>query len=421
MNQTTETTMLSMLSKLPDLWRQRHDSLEEYVSITKNVHITLIEEHLTSLDYLPGLLDKIQVHLGSNMLAAISLLVGVPEVDVTDVLDKVATKRDPLGSAIKSGSRLGAFAIGESTRIGLPAYEQLPLVALESRSNNRNARAGDHIQHGGVRTQINYPEQTHRDEHTHHYATAIDQTKNTTNIDRRVTEAPKGRSGATLGKDTLRNLNEIGSLTTGKQFEVLFERDGNKAPVVMSLSLSLNTLPTEDMKSIIAFSDQMNTFTERLIRARAGQLSYVKDIIFCNDLIDQARKNRYRDRTGYYRQMMERRSKNWLAGLLSFDMSINNASSVMIVDQETLDSLTAELGGSFDDLEVRNRVFKDTLTVFIAAVDIRWGRVKIYHRGSDTVSTVEVTDLKSSGKGGGKATNVDDIITAYRSGATPSF
>lgn len=421
MNQSTETTLVSMLSKLPDLWRQRSDSLEEYVAITRNEHITLIEEHLTSLDYLPGLLDKIQIHLGSNMLAAISLLVGVPEVDVTDVLDKVSTKRDPLGSAIKSGSRLGTFIAGESTRVGLPAYEQLPFVALESRRNKR--KGGGDVYEADVRnTQINYPNQTHRDEHTHNNYTAIDQTKSTTNIDRSTKnyDSTKGKSSASLGKDTLRNLNEIGSLTTGKQFEVLFERDGNKAPVVLTLSLALNTLPTDELKSIIAFSDQMNTFTERMIRAKAGQLSYIKDIIFCNDLIDEARKNRYRDRTGYYRQMMERRSKNWLAGLLSFDMSINNASSVMIVDRETLDSLTAELGGSFDDLEVRNRVFKDTLTVFIAAVDIRWGRVTIYHRGSDTVSTVEVSDLKSS-KGGGKQTNVDDIITAYRSGATPSF
>lgn len=404
MNQSTETTLVSMLSKLPDLWRQRSDSLEEYVAITRNEHITLIEEHLTSLDYLPGLLDKIQIHLGSNMLAAISLLVGVPEVDVTDVLDKVSTKRDPLGSAIKSGSRLGTFIAGESTRVGLPAYEQLPFVALESRRGK--AKGNGDVYEADVNN--NY--------------LALDQTKNTTNIDRSTKnyDSTKGKSSASLGKDTLRNLNEIGSLTTGKQFEVLFERDGNKAPVVLTLSLALNTLPTDELKSIIVFSDQMNTFTERMIRAKAGQLSYVKDIIFCNDLIDEARKNRYRDRTGYYRQMMERRSKNWLAGLLSFDMSINNASSVMIVDRETLDSLTAELGGSFDDLEVRNRVFKDTLTVFIAAIDIRWGRVTIYHRGSDTVSTVEVSDLKSS-KGGGKQTNVDDIITAYRSGATPSF
>lgn len=426
MNKDTEMTIVSMLSKIPELWRQRSDSLEEFVAITKNEHITLIEEHLTSLDYLPALLDKIQIHLGSNMIAAISILVGVPQVDVMDILDKVSTKRDPLGTAIKSGSRLGTFIAGESTRIGLPAYERLPLLALESsRGNNGN---------GNRTTHINNPVQTHRDEVSHHdvYHNHFEDKhvefhdrhldRSVTNIDRSTNnyDNTKGKSATSFGKDTLRNLHDVGSLSTGKQFEILFERDGNKAPVIMTLSLAVKSLPTQDIKPILAFSDQMNTFTERLLRAKAGELSWMKDIIFCNDLIDKARKERYRDRTGYYREMMDRRTKNWLSGLLSFNMSINNASSVMVIDQETADSLTAELGGTLEDIEVRNRVFKDTLTVFIAVIDVRWGRVKIFHRGSTTFTTVEASDLKGS-KSSGKSTNVDDIITAYRSGATPSF
>ncbi len=376
--QNTETTLISMISKLPDLFRQRADSLAEFSAITRNEYMTLVEDSLQGADYLPGLLEHLQTLLGCNMLAAISLLTGVPEVDVLGTLDKVSTKRDPLNSAMSGGSRLAKLIGSESTRIGLPTYENLPMAIGESSRRKT----------GGSRN---------------------------LNSD---ADGSKSKGGQGLGKDSVRTLTEASELSTGKQFTVTFERDGNKAEVLMSLRLAVMLASTQEVQTLLTLTDQTNTFSERRLKVQAGQLKFWKDLVFCNDLIEQARKNRFKDKTGYYSRMMDRRSSNWLSGLLSFDLSINNASAIMVVEQETVDALSAEMGGDFDEFAVRKQVFDDTLTVYIAVVDTRFNQITIYTRGMDESTTLSVSDLKGKGgKGGG---NVDDIIRAYTSGNTPN-
>lgn len=120
MKKDVETTLVSFLSKFPDFIRQRHDSLEEFNAQLYNEYLTMVEQKLVSLDYLPGVLDSVLTLLAGNQLTAMSLLVGVPDVDILGTLDKISTKRSPLDAAARTGSRLGAaFAAGESTRLGL--------------------------------------------------------------------------------------------------------------------------------------------------------------------------------------------------------------------------------------------------------------------------------------------------------------
>lgn len=450
----TENTILTVVSKLPDLWRQRADSLAEYTEITRNEYITLVEDHLTTVDFLPDVLDRLQVLLGANMLAAISLIVGVPNVDVVGTLDKVATKRDPLGSALGGAGKLASFLGRESVSVGLPSYDDILLAVGES-SGRRQKRGkprniddltdnhdpddfpvNDYF--GTVTTNANgISIKTKTFSSAAAHKSAQSQPTNTSKggtptqpgsnakinsptrpaTDQRT--RPESVSSASFGRDVSKMLNESNALSTGKQFEVMFERDGNRTPVMMTLRLLVNTITSEYMRTIIGFSDSSNTFKERRLRAKAGELGYIKDLMFCNDLIEQARKNRFKDTTGFYRQMMEKRSNNWLSGLLSMNWSLNNASAIIVVDQNTVDDMVPELGGSIEDFAVRQRIFKDTLTVYIVVVDVKWREVTIYTRGMDESTKLRERDF-SSGKGG-KTGNVDDIISAYRSGTAPTF
>lgn len=423
--QNTETTLISMISKLPDLFRQRADSLAEFSAITHNEYLTLVEDSLQGADYLPGLLEHLQTLLGCNMLAAISLLTGVPEVDVIGTLDKVSTKRDPLNSALTGGSRLAKFIGSESTRIGLPTYENLPIAIGESSKRRRNIN-GDMAGNNATQKSYNSDSMNTNNSNNMHIGDNSGNTmgnhfeNNTDN--RKITtynnDSSKGKRGQGFGKDNMRNLTEASDLSTGKQFSVTFERDGNKAEVLMTLRLAVMLASNAEVVNLLTLTDHTNTFSERRLKVKAGQLKFWKDLVFCNDLIEQARKNRFKDKTGYYRRMMDRRSSNWLSGLLSFDMSINNASAIMVVEQDTVDSLAAEMGGDFDEFAVRKQVFDDTLTVYIAVVDTRFNQITIYTRGMDEYTTLQVSDLK--GKGGKGGNNVDDIIRAYTSGSNPN-
>lgn len=421
MKKDIETSLVSFLTKFPDFFRQRADSLEEFNAVLYNEHITLIEQSLIGTDVLPGLLDKIQTLLACSQLTSISLLIGVPEVDILGTLDKISTKRNPLDAAVRSGSRLATFAAGESTR-GLPSYDNLAMAVGESSRGRRNVNgnftgAGGKYEDYSSRDGDNINQRQSNNKNSNNtFVQAHDQSQND-NSNTTINEygSKKGQIATGLQKDAVKQLVEQEGLSLGKQFSARFERDGNSVELLMRLRLDTKSMPTDMIKTLIAFSDQCKTFSERLLSASVGGKSYAKDIFFSNDLIDQYRKNRFRDKTGYYKRMMEQKNGNWLSGLLTFSPSINNASSVMVVSSDTLDSLTPELGGDFDDMAIRSRVFKDTLTVYYVVVDTLWKRVRLYTRGQSGYIESDFSEFTKS-KGG---SNVNQIIEAYRSGAQP--
>lgn len=421
MKKDIETSLVSFLTKFPDFFRQRADSLEEFNAVLYNEHITLIEQSLIGTDVLPGLLDKIQTLLACSQLTSISLLIGVPEVDILGTLDKISTKRNPLDAAVRSGSRLATFAAGESTR-GLPSYDNLAMAVGESSRRGRNVNgnftgAGGKYEDYSTRDGDNINQRQSNNKNSNNtFVQAHDQSQND-NSNTTINEygSKKGQIATGLQKDAVKQLVEQEGLSLGKQFSARFERDGNSVELLMRLRLDTKSMPTDMIKTLIAFSDQCKTFSERLLSASVGGKSYAKDIFFSNDLIDQYRKNRFRDKTGYYKRMMEQKNGNWLSGLLTFSPSINNASSVMVVSSDTLDSLTPELGGDFDDMAIRSRVFKDTLTVYYVVVDTLWKRVRLYTRGQSGYIESDFSEFTKS-KGG---SNVNQIIEAYRSGAQP--
>jgi len=379
---TLETSVVSFLHRFPDLFRQRADSLEEFNSILYNEYTTLVEQSLVGLDYLPGILEKIQMLLAGNTLTAISLLTGVPDVDVIGTLDKVSNRRNTLDNAARSAHSLVTMAAGESTRrsrFELPSYDNLAIAAGESTRRKAVGESRD--------------------------------------------RAPA--SNTTVPNDLAKRLTDQEGLSTGKQFTCTFERNGNKVDVPMRLRLDVKSTDTPSIRNIMLMGAQNRDLWERWIRLSTGKnggssaidkMRAAKDITLQNDLIDEYRKNRFRDKSGYYAKMMTKNNGNWLSGLLSLSPSINNASAVMIVSQDTIDGLTAELGGDFDDFAVRKRVFEQTLTQYYVVVDSQWNKVTIYTRGQNGQQELDKSDFSKSKAG---SADVGKIIEAYRSGSQP--
>jgi len=440
---TFETSVVSMLSKFPDLFRQRADSLEEFNQILNNDYTTLIEQNLLGLDYLPGIQEKLQILLAGNQLTAISLLVGVPEVDVLGTLDQISTRRNAADAAARSGARLGKMVAGESRgRFGLPSYDNLAIAVGESRRpggrggnfQGNNARYEDFSSVGND-TNINSNNDSSRvDNRVDNRVTNRNQT-NTHNqtynnsdnhsVINNNYDSKAGKVSSTLPQNFPKMLAEQEGLSQGKHFTATFERNGNKVEIPMRVRLDVKSVSSEVIATLIAFSDQNKDLWERYLRlqykgGRKGsfidKIAAAKDVAFSNDLMEEYRKNRYRDKSGYYTKMMEKRNGNWLSGLLTLSPSINNASGVMIVSQETIDGLEAQLGGSFDDFNVRQRVFKDTLTVYYVVVDTTWNRVTIYTRGMNGSQELSKDDFSKSKAG---SADVNKVIEAYRAGAQP--
>lgn len=416
-----ETSLVSLVNRLPDLIRRRHESLEEFnAGALHSDYLVMVEDRLQSLDYLPGILEKVQTRLAATTITAVTLLVGVPNVDVMDVLDSVQTRRSVLDAGVRTGSRFIGIVGGESTRkssrFALPSYDNLAIVAGESTRAPRHHGANN-VHSAAYQNGLAAGKAAGSELHLHQDHN--DNSKMTVNHYEGGGKKAASIS-STLPSNAIKQLYESEGLSTGKQFSVVVERDGNKAELMLSLRLNTQIVPQEMMRTFLAFADSTNDFWDRVVRIKAGALRGWRDGFLQNDAMDEYRKNRFRDSTGMYKKMLANKNRNWLSGILTFSPSINNASSVMIISSDTADAAIPYIGGDLDDDDVRMNVFKSTLLNYIIVVDEVWGRVKFYTRSLNGFQTIDKSDFTKSGKSGGAA-DVNRIIEAYRAGAQPAL
>lgn len=424
---TFETSIVSFLTRLPDLVRQRAESLEEFNAILNNEYMTLVEDRLLNLDYIPPLLDRLTILISCNTITSVSLLAGVPDVDVLGTLDAVSTRRSALDTTMRSGSKLASMAIGESRRgLGLPSYDTVVSSAQSGRRRGRFQKAvgeSSRPQQGGYRddslTGDNSRNRTinndNRQIQNNQFITATD------NSSKVIEASSKGGSqsggSVTLGKDAIKNIFDQDKLGTGREFSVVFERNGNRLEVPMRTRLAVKSTTQDMMQVFLGFADQTSDFWNRWMEKQSGIKSW-RDILFSTDIRDEYIRNRYKDNTGFYKNMFKNKNQNWLSGVLSLSPSINNASSIMVVSADTVDSVAIELGGTLDEYEVRQRLFENTLTQYIAVVDELYKSVTLYTRGLATSVEYTRSELMKV-KGGAGNVDANKIIEAYRAGANP--
>lgn len=364
--------LTGVVSKLPELYRGgKSDSLIEFSRPARNEFLTLVESKLVPLPFMSDVVQSALTLVSGYYLSALTLLIDVPGLEVVKTLDQINTKRDPIESMLGTGASIYKFVGTESYQHGLPAPED-SLFGFEA--------AGD-------------------DE-----TTILDDNGNA--------------NSARLGREIQTSIKELSNLSVGKQFEVIFARDGNEQPVQLQIRLMVTDTDTKSMLTILSMGSIKNTFKERFFRAKAGELTYIKDLVLCQDLIDEARATRIRDKSGFFEHIMRKRSGNFLSGLFTLRPSINNASAVIIISKETAKQLELELGGKLSQFAVREQVFKSTYAMLLIVID-EWEVVTFYHRSIDTPTEMRASELKRANKSSG--TDVEDILRAYSSFSAPTL
>ncbi len=420
---TFETSLVSLVNRIPDLLSRRGESLEEYnAGLLHNEYLVVVEDRLQAVNYLPGILEKLQTRLAAQTATAISLMVGVPDLNVYDLLDTVKTRRSVLDAGARTGVRLVGAAIGESSRpsrFALPSYDNLAMAVGEATAPRHHSANNAHS--AAFQNGVAAGKMQGSNVHLHDHNDRVDNSKTTINH----YEGGGKKSAAissTLGNSNsaIKQITEQEGLSTGKQFSIVIERNGNKAELMMSLRLSTQYAPSDMVRTILSFAEANKDFWDRLLRIKVGVLNGWRDGFLQNDIMDEYRKNRFRDTTGLYKKMVANKNRNWVSGVLTLSPSINNASTIMIISSDTADAIAPHIGGDLDDDDVRMNLFRNSLLSYIVVVDEVWGRVKIYTRSLFGYQTLEASEFGKTGKGGGAA-DVNRIIEAYRAGAQPSL
>lgn len=462
---TATATASTLMQKLPEISKalskdySAADSLIEYTRSTRNDFLTVVQDDLVALPYMPDIMQSVLSIVSGYFLSAVSLVVDVPGIEVIKTLDRLNANRDPVDTLLGQGASSIKMVGTESLEYGLPRHdisiEQFQQAICSQKIGLENYTVDDfggssltdpteraRLQKEVDQLNNNYNRAKSDKERQEAMAKAqknisdvqLEAAKKRNASDAEITELkkkieqakldgiqkkdPSGSFGKVgLGRDTISTLKEVTNLSVGKVFNITFERDGNSLEIPVTMALAVTNTDQQSMFNIVTFNANNSSFKERYYRAKAGELSFIKDLILCQDMIEESRRQRIKDKSGFLENMMRRSRKNMVSGFFSRQTSINNASSVLIVSEEVIKKAALDIGGKFDKFAVREKVFNNTACMLIVVVDTKWETVRIYHRSLNNYTELSVRELKRSAKGGGA--DVEDILKAYSAGSAP--
>lgn len=328
------------------------------ISVTESARVEplcIIDSELNGNEALPSALQALQSIFTAYYLRAFAMTTNIGGVSVAGRLDPLSTSRNPINSFLVSN---------ESYDNRLPFYDGSDAVANESVNEPILA-----LEASGTRTDI-------------------------------------GR---------VNDIQDASALAIGKVVNVKIEHNGCSAVVPISIRLACTFMNSSPVAGLLSGLGADLSLSERWQQLRHGGISFWRDFIMCQDIIDEHKKNLSEDKSGIYLAMMQQRAKNNAANVTSGGrVSLNNASNLVVVSRETLTQAELKLGISFDSFTQRQKIFENGYMMIILVMDRRWQRATFYTRGIKNTTTVSFKDLHSIEKSGGS--DIGDILAAFRAG-----
>lgn len=387
-------TALSLVAKLPDLLRSaKSDSLIEFTKPTRVEPIVLMDDRVVNLSFIQDVMQSLTSIFSGYYLQAVALSVNVGQIDVVKLLDKVNPDRSLDDNVVNGVLNLGLRADMNSMAL----YEHALPVPGEAVG----------LEHFGLEASI---------------WDALRQEKQTSGggrIDDRKHELRTNGSTVSSQKDAVKAAQEVTNLSVGKLLEVEVSSENHKASFPIAVRLVATAAPPSAIVHTLSLGQGDRSVKERWHAWRAGQLSFIRDLVLCQDLIDAHKEGLIKDTSGIYSQSLKRRRKNNLSAIFSGQPSVATASNIVVISDQTRKELERNIHGRLKDFRTREKVFKATYTMLLVVIDPDWESVTIYHRSLEQPTELSASDMKhqSSGKG----PDISEILKAYTMGQAPSI
>jgi hypothetical protein len=231
-------------------------------------------------------------------------------------------------------------------------------------------------------------------------------------------EADQGGGSSVSG-----DLSEKMNLSVGKQVQATFESGGDKKEsVTIPITIRLRALAVRSsiLAHTLTLDSKDESLKERYHKWRAGQLSFVKDLLLAQDLIQEHRKNLFDDEHGLYTDEIARRRKNLATGLASQRMSLASASNIYVMTSETENEVNRLMKGSFERAKDRDELMQSTRAMMFVVIDSDWEQVTIYTRDMAEPIELSVREIRRSNK---KSDGPDilEVLNAMRQSRAPAL
>ncbi len=459
------TIGLGLIRKITDLWSaSKSDSLIDYTQVARVEPIVLIDADCLYMEALPEVQQSLLSIFAGYYLQAVAISTNVGKVEVMRHLDKLNPRRNPADSAANS---MGYLLAEESFQGRLPSYGGLALEASDDRmtvvaerkleldiKKDKQARKQQGREFGAqlrnteaqrkeakekmIFAEKQFEEAKRANKSQQEVAkakTGLDNaklefdkadaatsnqlSKDKLQLDKDRRQDDLSRHEVTIDRDTISSLSELSNLSVGKMLNVEITDGLHRATIPIAIRLMASSLPSASLIHILTIGNKDNSAKERYHAWKSGRLEFIKDLCFCQDLIDEHRKNLMHDKDGVYSNLLHRQRGNQLSTIVSGNPTVATASNIVVMSKATADKMELELDGKLSEFKIRERIFKTTYVMIMAIIDQSWNIVTFYHRGINGSTELSVKDLKASNRGGG--TDVSEILKAYQFGNSPSL
>lgn len=213
----------------------------------------------------------------------------------------------------------------------------------------------------------------------------------------------------------------------GKLVEIdLVLGDSGNGMKTMKAHILVQILPTVIPESTINGFLSLNftpTMSQRWTQMRAGEIKFMKDLVFSADLIKNHKRALQGDRSGVLNEMLKRQSSGFRDTLLSWTgltpENHNTANTILIADTNTFDLAAHDAGVKFDRFSDRQRFFGKSFAMMVVCVNPDYKRVKMYLNGIDAVGEYSFDMINKLGRNAKDSLDIKDIMSMFAQGSMP--
>ena len=336
-------------------------SLPSYTSPARVEPVVLVEGSLRELPIIQDCMHSTLNLIAGYYLQAVALTVNVGKVDVLRLLDKLNNKRKPYLSASSTVDRLVGT---EGYRDGFPTELSRNLI----------------------------------------YGTEA----------RDATE----RSANGFGRNTVDKLYDDSNLSVGKLLEIDVESNNHRAQIPVAMRLMARTLPSSSLIPLMSLGMKDRSAKRRFTAWRAGELQFMRDLVMCQDIIDDHRKAMRADKSGTFRNNKAQRRSNKLSALLSLTPSVNDIANVAVVSRMSIGTIERETGGKVSKFRHRNKLMEELGLMLLVVVDPEDDTVEIYAHDIDGSTELTAREMKSATK---RPPDITELMKTFMTSSAPRF
>lgn len=213
-----------------------------------------------------------------------------------------------------------------------------------------------------------------------------------------------------ISTDNISDISKRLNLASGHllNLKVASPNGDTTANIPVIIKLNVSAVPFKIIRAILGVNKLESGILSRLDKLFAGEISFVKDFLFAQDLIKEHKKILMTDKTGMYADVSSRISEG-LKRYYKKDIKGYGAFYNMAVISGTEQrELEAALGGKLSNTRLRNKLFARNYVMTIAVMDDDRQTLTMYIRDIDGFNSIGYNMLSKSG------TDSGDLLALFK-------